>query len=121
MRFKKAKIKLRDENTREAFSVDGYRMDLGLYNTWVDVVFGQIKQMKRFRDGGWGESGWTWTSNENDEHMVWLKDKKLSTLVHETNHLVNRISKARGLSDDDRNEQQAYLQTWLFNKIKELK
>lgn len=121
MTIKKSKIKLLDENTKKGFTVDGYVIDLDLYKVWVDVVFGQDKQMQRFkkiRAAGYVHMD----TDEYNTHLIWIKDKNnLDTMVHEVYHLVNVICKSRGLSEDDTNEQQAYLMGWLFSKIRRLK
>lgn len=118
MEFKKSKIGLTDRKTNQTFKIDGYFMDMDLYGCLIEVAFGQEKQIYRFYERC---NGFLHTSNR-DTHFLWVKNpKETDKLVHEIYHLVVRISKRVGLSEDEDNEQQAYLMGWLFRKIRELK
>ncbi len=119
MTFKKQKIKLIDEKTEKAFIVNGYRMKLELYEVYIDVIIGNRSEVKRFWKQSMVCGGFVY-SNE-DTHFLWIRNKDASILAHEVYHLVNRISKARGLSEDEDNEQQAYLVGWLYKEISKLK
>ena len=117
MQFKKQKIKLLDSKTKERYKVDGYYMYLSLYQIHLEVVIGQKKQMMHFIDKC---DGFVHTDTDNCS-LLWVKDTRGSTLIHELYHLVNRITKSRGFHEDEDNEPQAYLMGWLYDEIKKLK
>ena len=82
----------------------------------------------------WGERGWAsyrravmesgaadpgieWDSNHNGECIgscIWLNDKSPSTLLHELHHVTTRALEYVKVDDE---ECEAYLQTWLFNRV----
>lgn len=116
MKFKKGKVQLTDQDNKR-FHVDGYVATIDLYHLDLDVVFGQKKQMNRFMPGC---DGFVHETNVN-YYILWVNKKSSHSLIHEIYHLVNYISKTRGLSEDKCNEQQAYLMGWLYKEIKKLK
>lgn len=120
MQFKKHKVGLTDIKTGEHFTVDGHLMELGLYKIDIEFVIGQTKQVRRFFVPN--VHGFVHQSDDTGSLLLWVKNTRdLSTLVHELYHLVNFISKHASLSDDDTNEQQAYLMGWLFLELIKIK
>ncbi len=120
MQFKKDRIRLIDNKTQKKFKLDGYSLDLDLYKTRIDLVIGQEKQVNRFY-GDDGCNGFVHPTDDEYCYLLWIKNKNGSTLVHELYHIVNKIGKKVGLSEDRENEAQAYLIGWLFEEIKKLK
>jgi hypothetical protein len=116
--FKKNNIKFKcDDGTRAV--VKGFTGVIPIYNRQVDLVFGNDELMRRWKGGS--SNAWVYTDKTERFIVYFSSDAHVRSVVHESYHIMNHLQKWFALSDDDANEQQAYLIDYIFGEIMKVK
>lgn len=80
-------------------------------------VFDSKKSMHEMFPNHKKDNAWCYKDSDYSYVMVLAKDSLLSTIVHESVHIVNYIFEFHGVKLDPKNdEHQAYFTTWVFEQ-----